>query len=101
MTMEFDWIAFTLGMLAGSAAGAAYFAGLAWGVHLALGRARAAAVLLPSAAVRMVLLLIAGWWTAQLGLAALTGFALAFLIMRIALVAKIRPVATDGGGKWS
>ncbi|HEY9039164.1 MAG TPA: ATP synthase subunit I [Roseovarius sp.] len=94
-----DWIAFALGMLAGTVAGALYFAGLAWGVRLALRRGRTVAVLLPSAAIRIALLLAAGWATAQLGAAALAGFALVFLAMRFFLVAMVRPKDVSGGAE--
>ena len=101
MMANIDWIAFALGMMAGTVAGALYFAGLAWGVRLALRRARAVNVLLPSAAIRIALLLGAGWWIAHLGAAALVGFALAFLAMRLLLVAAIRPKPEIGGPEWN
>ncbi|WP_165802940.1 N-ATPase subunit AtpR [Pelagivirga sediminicola] len=99
--LAIDWTAFALGTLAGSAAGAFYFAGLAWGVRLALGHARPMAVLLPSAALRIALLLIAGWWTAQLGAVALAACALAFLGLRVVFVAAARRTPAKGGASWS
>ena len=101
MMAGIDWIAVALGMLAGTAAGAAYFAGLAWGMRLALRSARPAAVLVPSAALRIALLLAAGWWTALLGTEALVGFALAFVALRFFLVAVIRPKAIEGDEQWN
>ncbi|WP_324754212.1 ATP synthase subunit I [Roseovarius sp. Pro17] len=101
MMSGIDWIAVGLGILAGTAAGAAYFAGLAWGVQLALRSARPAAVLVPSAALRIALLLAAGWWTAFLGTSALVGFALAFLALRLVLVATVRPKSVKGGEQWN
>ncbi len=97
MIWAVDWTSFALGLLAGTAAGALYFAGLAWGVRLALRRARGASILLLSAAVRIALLLAAGWGIAQLGVAALVGFAAAFLILRFFLVAAMRPNDVEGG----
>ncbi len=96
MIEAIDWTAFALGMLAGTGAGALYFAGLAWGMRLALRGPRPMAVLLPSAAIRIALLLAAGWGTAQLGAAAVAGFALAFLALRFFLIAAIRPTGERG-----
>ncbi len=101
MILDIDWTAFALGMLIGSTVGAAYFAGLAWGVRLALRGARPMAVLLPSAAIRIALLLAAGWGAAQLGVAALIGFALAFLALRFFLVAAVRPKDIAGDAEWN
>ncbi len=94
MIPDFDWTAVATGMLAGSVAGALYFAGLAWGVRIALQRTRAITVLLPSAAIRIALLLAAGWWTASLGAGALAGFAVAFLALRFLVIALARPKGT-------
>lgn len=92
MLASFDLSTFALGLLAGGIAAALFFAGLAWGMRLALRSARPLAVLLPSAALRIGLLLGAGWWVATLGGAvALAGFALAFLVARVALLAAVRP----------
>ncbi len=96
-----DWTAFALGLLAGTVAGAIYFAGLAWGVRRALSGGRSVAILLPSAAIRIALLLGAGWWTASLGAPALVGFALAFLVLRALVVAAARPKPVDGGASWN
>ncbi len=96
MMGSIDWTAFSLGLLAGTGAGALYFAGLAWGIRLAMRRGRTMSVLLPSAAIRIALLLAAGWATAQLGLAALVGFGAAFLLLRFFLVAALRPENTNG-----
>lgn len=98
---EIDWIALALGMVAGSAVGALYFAGLAWSVRRALGRARPVAVLLPSAGLRIALLLLAGWGTAQLGVVALAGFALAFLGLRVGVVAAARRMPAEVGASWN
>lgn len=94
---DIDWIAFLLGVLAGSGAGALYFAGLAWSVRRALGRARPVTVLLASAGLRIALLLLAGWGAAQLGVAALEGFALAFLGLRAGVLAAARRMPAEGG----
>ncbi len=97
MMGSIDWTAFALGLLAGTGAGALYFAGLAWGMRLALSRGRAGWVLLLSAAIRIALLLATGWATAQLGFAALVGFGAAFLLLRFFLVAAMQSDNSDGG----
>jgi F0F1-type ATP synthase assembly protein I len=101
MILDIDWTVFALGMLIGTAAGALYFAGLAWSVRLALRGAHAAAVLLPSAVIRIALLLAAGWGTAQLGVPALVGFALAFLSLRFFMVTAVRPKDQSGATEWN
>jgi hypothetical protein len=99
MIWAIDWTAFGAGMLAGTAAGVLYFAGLAWGVRLALRRRCTVSVLLPSAVIRIALLLAAGWATAQLGAAALVGFALSFLALRFFVVAAVQPKDVSGGAE--
>lgn len=96
MIASIDWAAFALGLLAGSAAGALFFAGLAIGMRLALRRARPAAILLLSAAIRIALLLAAGWGVAGLGATALAGFALAFTAVRFAVLTTLRVPAAEG-----
>lgn len=88
-----DYALFGLGLLAGVLAGALYFAGLAWGMRLALRAARPVAVLLPSAALRIALLLGAGFWISGLGALALAGFALAFLVVRLVVTRVALPAA--------
>lgn len=85
-----DWIGFALGLAAGAAAGTLFFAGLAWGLRLALCSSRPGAVLLLSGALRIAALLGLGGLVAQAGAAALAGFALAFLATRIVAVALAR-----------
>lgn len=86
-----DWSLFALGGLAGLAMGALYFAGLAWGIRIALGAGRAVPVLLAGATLRIAALLAGGWWIAGLGAEALAGYALAFVALRTILVALARP----------
>jgi F1F0 ATPase subunit 2 len=97
MLPALDYGMIALGLGAGALAGALYFAGLAFGLRLALRRARPVAVLLPSAAVRIALLLAAGAWIAGLGLAALAGFALGFLAVRLV----VTRVAARGLAPWT
>ncbi|WP_281824862.1 ATP synthase subunit AtpR [Jannaschia rubra] len=101
MTGGIDWTLFAMGALAGAAAAAAFFGGLAVGVRMALRRRRPMAVLLPSAAIRIALLLTFGWWVAGLGAVALAGFALAFMVLRVVLLATVR-AGTGGEAKpWN
>ncbi len=87
----FDWSGFLLGALAGGALSALFFAGLAWGMKLALRRPNPTAILLPSAALRIAALLGGGWVVAALlGVAGAVGFGLAFIVLRTILVARLR-----------
>ncbi len=99
MIATLDWTTFALGLLTGSAAAGLFFAGLALGMRLALGHAHPVAILLPSAGLRIALLLLAGWWIAGQGAAAAIGFALAFLICRTILLAVMRPL--PGTAPWN
>lgn len=100
MTLDLDWSMFAVGLLTGSAAAALFFAGLALGIRLALPAARPMTVLLPSAALRIALLLVAGWWVAGYGAAALAGFALAFVALRSVLLASLR-AGGKGVTRWN
>ncbi|WP_108484325.1 ATP synthase subunit I [Oceaniglobus ichthyenteri] len=91
MLASFDFPLFGFGLLAGALAAALFFAGLAWGMRLALRAPRPVAVLLPSAALRIALLLGAGWWVATWGVAAILGFALAFMVVRLILLTALQP----------
>ncbi len=79
-----------LGLVMGIAAGALFFAGLAAGMRLALGAARPGAVLLASAALRIALLLGAGYGAAQMGAATALAFAAGFIAARFAVLAWAR-----------
>ncbi len=89
--LDFDYTLFGFGLLAGTVASGLYFAGLAWGMRLALRAARPVAVLLPSASIRIALLIGAGFWISQSGALALAGFALAFLMVRLVVTSAMRP----------
>lgn len=86
-----EWTMFALGLLGGSLSSVLFFGGLALGMRYALRAARPARALLLSAAVRIALLLAVVWWVAGLGIAALGGFALGFLVARFAILAAQRP----------
>ncbi len=88
-----DWTGFLIGVLAGGTLGALFFAGLAWSMKIALRRPHPAAILLPSAVLRIAGLLAGGWVVAaSLGGAGALGFALAFIGLRTILLARIRVV---------
>ena len=91
MLQDFDYSLFGFGLVTGAAATALFLAGLAWGMRLALRSGRPVAVLLPSAALRIALLIGAGWWVAAQGLAAGAGFAVAFLAVRLVVTSAVSP----------
>ncbi len=79
----FDWTAIWMGLAAGSAMSALFFAGLGLGLRLALRRAHPVGLLMLSAVLRMATLLGAGWLVvAQWGPWSLMGYGAAFLITR-------------------
>lgn len=98
--MTIDWHAVITGFGAGIAVSILYFLGLALSVRLALRRSRPAAVLLPSAALRIGLLLSAGWWVTDGGTlgGAFVGYALAFFLVRFiaTLMARLPRVKEVG-----
>jgi F1F0 ATPase subunit 2 len=82
--MIIDWPDVLLGFGVGVAVSIIYFAGLAVSVRFALGSSRPAVVLLPSAAVRIALLLAVGWLVtdgATLGWV-FAGYGAAFFLVR-------------------
>lgn len=90
MMENFDLARFSVGLLAGSAAAVLFLAGLGLGLRLALRSARPTPTLLASSAVRIALLLSAGWGMAGQGNVALAGFALGFLVMRSLILFFVR-----------
>ena len=91
MMTPFDWSAFLIGLLAGGALGALFFAGLAFGMTIALKRPHPAAILLPSAALRIAGLLSGSWLVASwLGLAGGVGLALGFFSVRTLVLTRAR-----------
>jgi hypothetical protein len=96
-----DWVSLGLGAVAGVLASTLFFAGLAWGMRLALRSARPMPVLLISAGLRIAALLGAGWLVAGQGASALAGFALAFLVTRFAILAVARPALPKKVAPWN
>ncbi|WP_205422207.1 MULTISPECIES: ATP synthase subunit I [Marinobacter] len=80
-----DWPGALMGFGAGVVVSILYFAGLAVTVRVALGASRPSSVLLPSALVRIGLLLSVGWLvTAGVTLPwAFAGYGLAFFLVRL------------------
>lgn len=91
--IDFSWMGLLVGSLAGCVFAVIFFAGLAWGMKLALRRANPAAVLLPSAVLRIGAVLAGGWAVAVwLGAAGALGFAVAFIVLRTVLLAWLRGI---------
>ncbi|MHA7808274.1 MAG: N-ATPase subunit AtpR [Marinobacter adhaerens] len=82
--MIIDWPDVLWGFGAGVAVSILYFAGLAASVRFALGSSRPSAVLLPSAVVRIGLLLAVGWLVTGGGTLpwAFAGYGAAFFLVR-------------------
>jgi hypothetical protein len=93
--ISIDWAELTTGLVIGSAISATYFAGLAFGIRIALGAARPSATLMLSAVLRISLLLAAGWTVAQTGTWAFVGYALAFLFVRLVVVTLANRTPTE------
>lgn len=84
-----NWIDMTIGFAFGTLAGLVFFAGLGLSVRLATNTAKPSRILLSSAALRISLLLLSGWAVAQIGVASLVSFAVAFVVIRFAAVACV------------
>ncbi len=97
----FDWAMLGLGALAGVIAATLFFAGLAWGMRIALRQTRPMPVLLLSGAVRIAVLLGIGWLVAGQGAVALASFMLVFLVARFVILALARPSAPQEVAPWN
>lgn len=95
MTLSIDWGSLTLGFLAGTLVSLLFFAGLAFGMRVAMRVTHTIAVLFVSAGVRIALLLAMSAVVASLGVAAAVGFASAFLLTRLVIVARVRRPASN------
>lgn len=86
--MSVDWGAVLLGFSVGVPVSLLYFVGLAWGMRRALSCKQPSACLLMSFACRITVLLTIGYWVASSGANnwPLAGFALAFLLLRLAVL---------------
>lgn len=99
--IEPDWGILILGVAVGALASALFFAGLAFGMRVAMNTTHPALVLLLSAGLRIALLLAVGWFVARTGAWAFAGFAASFLLVRLTVIifARVRPQkkgAVDG-----
>ncbi|MBV6271893.1 hypothetical protein KVP09_03050 [Alcaligenaceae bacterium CGII-47] len=100
--MSFSWMGFFVGLLAGCLFSMLFFAGLAWGMKIALRRANPAAVLFSSAALRIAAVLAGGWAVATwLGVAGALGFAVAFIVLRTVLLAWLRGSTLAQSTSWN
>lgn len=85
-----DGYALGVGALLGGCVGALYFAGLAFGIRIALHAPRPTTVLLLSALVRMALLLGVGAFVLKANHSAFAGYCLAFLALRLITLGAAR-----------
>ena len=97
--MEYmDWPVVALGFVTGVAMSAVFFAGLGFGMRLALRSPRPVRLLLLSAAIRFSAFLVAGWMVlSQGGAWCFAGYAAAFLIVRFAITAVAKTGLPVGG----
>lgn len=79
-----------MGLAVGAGISTLFFAGLSFGMRIAMHAARPTAVLLFSAGVRIGVLLAVGWYVAQAGSWAFLGYAASFLLVRYFAVALTR-----------
>ncbi len=96
--IDFNWAELVIGLLAGGVFAALFFAGLAWGMKLALQRTNPIAILLPSAVLRIALVIAGGWAVAVwVSTVAAVSYAVAFIVFRTILLAWVQvPSKTKG-----
>jgi hypothetical protein len=95
-----DWTALMIGAAIGGVASGAFFAGLAYGMRLALRSAAPVKVLALSAVLRIAALLALGWLVvAQAGPWVGLGYALAFMAVRVLATTYMRVGASGRGAK--
>jgi hypothetical protein len=87
-----DWISLAMGAGLGITAGGLFFGALALNVRAACRARQPGALLLAGAAVRITLLLLAGWGAAQIGALSGVGFAAGFLAARSTALVLAREV---------
>lgn len=100
--MIVDWPDALMGFGVGVTVSVLYFAGLAVTVRFALRSSRPTAVLLPSAVVRIVLLLAAGWLVTDRAtlMWAFLGFGVAFFLVRSLATVLARIPRPRPEGVW-
>ncbi len=96
--MSMDWDALLRGFVWGLPVSVLFFAGLAWGMRLALRSRQPTMLLLLSAALRITALLGVGYWVSAAASKGwpLAGYALAFFLVRVLAVARARRVPNPG-----
>jgi N-ATPase, AtpR subunit len=99
--MAMDIVNISVGLGLGMAASLVFFAGLAYGVRLALNTALPGAVLITSAAIRLSLLLYGVWIAIQVGGWSLIGFGAAFLAIRFIIVKLARAPWNKRRHEWN
>ena len=87
-----DWISLVMGAGLGLAAGGLFFAALALNVRVACRARQPGMLLLAGAAMRIGLLLLAGWGAAQIGALSGVAFAAGFLVARSSALVLAREV---------
>ncbi len=85
-----DINALMLGLAVGTGVSALFFAGLSFGMRIALTATRPTFVLLLSAGLRIALFLAVGWFVAQSGAWAFFGYAISFFLVRHIAIAITR-----------
>lgn len=95
--MTADWSATLIGFGVGVATSVLFFAGLMLGIRMALQVAHPTSVLLPSAALRIAILIGVGWVITGQGTDgwALAGYVVAFFLVRFAAIRVAR--VSQGG----
>lgn len=88
-----DWGALMLGLAAGAGVSTLFFAGLSFGMRIALRATQPTAILLLSASLRIALLLAVGWLVVQTGGWAFFGYAVSFLLVRYFAITIALPQA--------
>jgi len=92
-----DWTGFILGVGAGAGISALYFAGLAYGMRIALRSASPVRLLSLSAALRIAGLLAVGWGVVALaGPWAFAGYGAAFFVLRFIVTTAARLKSAGG-----
>ncbi len=96
--MRIGWEALLLGFTVGVSASMLFFAGLAWGMRLALRSVRPGPVLLLSSLCRIAVLLGVGFWVTAIGdkVWSLVGYAVGFFLVRLAAVLWARTARIPG-----
>lgn len=95
--IPFDWAQVIIGLCVGVVISTLYFAGLAYGMRIALRSGSPIHILSFSASLRIVILLSAGWFvTLQSGPWAFVGYGVAFFVVRFIATTVVRAGVPEG-----